>query len=77
MLIGGAQDALQKDYQVEATPTTYLLGEKGEVMFSARGYKPGDEKILEEKIMKLLNIQAETSATSSSLPVCGLLYRTL
>ena len=39
-----------------ATQTEYLLGEKGEVLFYQSGYKPGDEKIMEAKIVEILKV---------------------
>jgi thiol-disulfide isomerase/thioredoxin len=56
VLIGASQAVLQRNYQLIATPTNYLLGEKGEVLFYHSGYKAGDEKILEAKIVEALNI---------------------
>ena len=56
MLIGASQDSLQRDYRLNATPTRYLLGEKGEVLFYQSGYKPGDEKTIEGKIAEALNM---------------------
>ena len=37
-------------------PTRCLLGEKREVLFYQSGYKPGDEKIMEAKIVETLKI---------------------
>ena len=56
VLVGGSQESLEKDYRVTATPTNILLGEKGEVLFRQSGYKRGDEKIIEAKIVQALNI---------------------
>jgi len=56
VLIGASQDSLQRDYRLIATPTCYLLGEKGEVLLYQSGYKSGDEKILEAKIAEALDI---------------------
>ena len=56
VLIGASQDSLQRDYGLKQTPTHYLLGEKGEVLFYQSGYKAGDEKTLEAKIAAALNI---------------------
>jgi hypothetical protein len=56
VLIGASQFSLQRNYNLIATPTNYLLGEKGEVLFYHSGYKAGDEKILESKITAALNI---------------------
>jgi thiol-disulfide isomerase/thioredoxin len=56
VLVGASQESLEKDYRVTATPTNYLLGEKGQVLFRQSGYKLGDEKNLEAKIAAALNI---------------------
>ncbi len=58
-LVGPSQEALQRDYHINSTPSTYLLDEDGPVLFHEDGCKPGDEKILE----------AKTSALSRSDPV--------
>jgi hypothetical protein len=49
---------LQRDYRIESTPSTDLLGESGEILFSKDGYAPGDEKPLEAKIVSALKIPA-------------------
>ena len=69
VLVGGSQDAFQRDYSIESTPTTYLLDANGKVLYRADGYKPGDEKVLDEKIGGFLGIPAAT-ATSAALPFC-------
>jgi cytochrome oxidase Cu insertion factor (SCO1/SenC/PrrC family) len=69
VLVGGSQDALQRDYGIESTPTTYLLDANGRVLYRADGYKPGDEKVLEEKIAALLGAPAATS-TAGGVTVC-------
>ncbi len=69
VLVGGSQDVLQRDYSVESTPTTFLLDANGRVLYRADGYKPGDEKVLEEKIAGFLGMPAAT-ATAAALPVC-------
>ncbi len=56
VLIGASQESLQRDYELRSTPTEYLLGAKGEVLFYQSGYKPGDEKILEAKVAEALKI---------------------
>ena len=56
VLVGASQDSLQKDYRINSTPSTYLLGENGQVLFYQDGYKAGDEKILEAKIAAALNV---------------------
>jgi len=56
VLIGASQASLMRDYELKATPTHYLLGEQGEVLLYQNGYKPGDEKVLEDKIVEALQI---------------------
>jgi thiol-disulfide isomerase/thioredoxin len=65
VLIGGSQASLQKDYRVEATPTTYVLGEKGEVLFYEGGYAPGDEKKVEAKVAAALGIANPASISTT------------
>jgi thioredoxin-related protein len=62
-LIGGSQDALQRDYRIASTPTTYLLDQNGRVLFRADGYKPGGENILEAKIEAALNGRLTPTST--------------
>jgi peroxiredoxin len=56
VLVGASQQSLEKDYHVTSTPTTYVLGEKGEVLLRQSGYKAGDEKTIEAKIAATLNV---------------------
>jgi len=56
VLIGASQESLQRDYRLISTPTSYLLGEQGEVLLYQGEYKSGDEKVLEAKIAEALNI---------------------
>ena len=69
VLVGGSQESLQRDYQVNSTPTTYLLDETGRILFREDGYKPGDEKTLEARIEAVLNVSVPGPA-SGSLPEC-------
>jgi len=50
VLVGASQDSLTKDYKLVSTPTSYLLGPSGEVIFLQTGYKPGDVTTLENRI---------------------------
>jgi cytochrome oxidase Cu insertion factor (SCO1/SenC/PrrC family) len=69
VLIGASQESLQRDYDINSTPSTYLLDENGSVLFREDGYKPGDEKTLEAKIEAVLNVLPAGPA-SASLPPC-------
>jgi cytochrome oxidase Cu insertion factor (SCO1/SenC/PrrC family) len=62
ILVGGTQESLQRDYAIESTPTTYLLDANARILYRADGYKPGDEKLLEEKIAALL--------AATPVPIC-------
>ncbi len=62
VLIGASQDSLMDDYRLTMTPTHFLLGGKGELLFRQNGYNRGDEKTLEAKIAEVLNAGA-VSAT--------------
>ena len=54
VLIGAKLEALQRDYDIRATPTHFLLDPKGKVILKQTGYKAGDEKALEESIEKAM-----------------------
>jgi len=71
VLIGASAESLQREYRIESTPTTYLLDANGRVLFRESGYKPGDEKTLEEKIDAVLNpAPAAPAPSSAALPPC-------
>ena len=61
VLVGGSQGALQRDYGIESTPSTYLLDEKGAVVFHKDGYQAGDEKTIETKIAAVLDAHQSQS----------------
>jgi cytochrome c biogenesis protein CcmG/thiol:disulfide interchange protein DsbE len=44
----------RKQYNVVATPTTYLIDPSGRMIFKHVGYGPGMEKVLEKEIELLL-----------------------
>lgn len=48
VLLGGKEIA--KKYQVFGYPTIYLIGKKGEILYTHIGYGKGDEKEIEEII---------------------------
>jgi len=68
VLVGGSQDALQRDYHIESTPTTYLLGENGQVLFHKDGYTPGDERTLESQIEAALKGVALAPGSTEPAP---------
>jgi peroxiredoxin len=54
VLVGAKLDDLVRDYEVEATPTHYLLDAKGLVLSKHSGYRAGDAVALEQAIKKAL-----------------------
>lgn len=59
---------LQRLFQVQALPTSFLLSPAGEVVSVQFGYRPGEEKRLAEEIEKLLLPAADSTADSSAVP---------
>ena len=55
VLIGARLETLQRDYDIRATPSHFLLDSKGKVILKQTGYKAGDEKVLENSIEKALS----------------------
>ncbi len=70
VLVGPSQEALVKDYRINSTPSTYLLDQKGQVIFHADGYTAGDEKALETKIEELLTGVAAEAQTAAVPAPC-------
>jgi peroxiredoxin len=68
VLVGGSQDALQRDYHIESTPATFLLSEHGQVLFHEDGYTPGDEKTLELQIEAAIRGVALAPGSTPSAP---------
>lgn len=54
VLVGASNRALDKDYKVFMTPTHYLLDADGRIISTHAGFKPGDEKVLEDAIVRAL-----------------------
>jgi cytochrome oxidase Cu insertion factor (SCO1/SenC/PrrC family) len=50
VLVGSKLEDLQRDYDVESTPTQYLLDAKGRVLSKHSGYQAGDAVALEQEI---------------------------
>ena len=49
--------AVQRKFNFRALPYTVLLDRDGHVIHRHMGYRPGDERILEEKLVVLLEAQ--------------------
>jgi peroxiredoxin len=56
--------AVQRKFNFRALPYTVLLDRDGHVHHSRMGYRPGDELVLEEKLVALLEAQEATEAVS-------------
>jgi len=46
-------------YHVRYSPVTFVVSNKGEILFQHAGYKPGQEKALEEAVIKGLGLTEE------------------
>jgi len=51
-VLSDSKQELQRALNFQTVPQTFLLNEKGEIIYSHSGYSPGDEYELEEKIKK-------------------------
>ena len=69
VLVGATQDALQRAYHISSTPSTYLLDQNGRVLLHQDGYSRGDEKIIEERISRVLTPTAPPP--SAAMPECA------
>lgn len=49
-----ASREIQKQFNVTSIPMTFIINSKGEIVWTHSGYVPGDEKKLEEEIIKNL-----------------------
>lgn len=52
-ILADVKQELKKALNFQTVPQTFLLNEKGEIVYSHTGYSPGDEYELEEKIIAL------------------------
>jgi cytochrome c biogenesis protein CcmG, thiol:disulfide interchange protein DsbE len=52
-VLADVKQELKKALNFQTVPQTFLLNEKGEIVYSHTGYSPGDEYELEEKIIAL------------------------
>jgi cytochrome c biogenesis protein CcmG/thiol:disulfide interchange protein DsbE len=53
-------------YQVRSYPTSYLIAPGGKIASVSRGYRPGDEKEIEAKILALLPEPSEPAAPADA-----------
>jgi cytochrome c biogenesis protein CcmG/thiol:disulfide interchange protein DsbE len=49
------EGTLAKKFKVVAIPTTIVLNQAGEIVYSTRGYRPGDEILLKKEIESLID----------------------
>ena len=54
ILVGASTRAIDKDYKVVMTPTYYLLDADGRVVSTHGGFQEGDDKKLEDAVLKVL-----------------------
>ena len=54
VLVGASIRMIERDYTIKLTPTHYLLDGAGNIVARHDGYKPGDEKAIEEHIITAL-----------------------
>jgi len=53
-VLADSKQELQQALNFQTIPQTFLLNEKGEIVYAHNGYNPGDEIELERKIVELL-----------------------
>jgi peroxiredoxin len=56
VLIGASQQYLARRYDIRMTPEHLIIDSDRKILFRQRGYHPGDEKALEENIIKALDL---------------------
>ena len=52
-ILSDANNVLRNSLQFQSIPQTYLIDQKGSIVYSHSGYVPGDEYELEDKIKEL------------------------
>jgi peroxiredoxin len=57
-------NTLMRKLNFQSLPHTILLDPQGHVMYSHNGYRPGDEKVLEKKLLSLFEQQEALEETS-------------
>jgi len=56
--------ALAKMFKVSAIPATIVLKPTGEIFYSTKGYRPGDEILLKKKVEELVAAAVKQAATN-------------
>ena len=59
-------NSVQRKLNFRAIPYTMLLDREGHIVHKRMGYRPGDEQVLEEKLLPLLEAQEETAEEISA-----------
>ena len=59
-------NAVQRKLNFRAIPYTMLLDKEGYIVHKRMGYRPGDEQVLEEKLLPLLEAQEEPAEEISA-----------
>jgi len=54
IVLADTKQELQQALSFQTVPQTYLLNQKGEIVYAHSGYNPGDEVELEEKMAELV-----------------------
>jgi thioredoxin-related protein len=52
-ILSGTEQDMQSAFNFQTIPQTYLVDQKGNIVYTHNGYLPGDEDELEDKIAKL------------------------
>ncbi len=50
---------LMEKLNAKVVPTNLLINQDGEIIWQHQGYLPGDEKIMEEEIKKVMNLKSD------------------
>jgi peroxiredoxin len=51
----GSNDVAKNVFAINSFPTTFILNEEGKIIFAHEGFNEGDERMLEEEILSILN----------------------
>lgn len=56
---------VMRRFKLNAIPTTFLIDQRGKMVFFHQGYQPGDEKLLSDAVAGLLNRKISSPPDSS------------